>query len=294
MRISDQQAVAMREYQVNSSYERLAQAQTVVATDRNINAPSDDPYGTAVALRLQGSLNQNTMFTSTASDSLSWMQATTTALSGVTDALTQARTLAVQGANGTLTADQRQALAANIGQLVQQGIQSANTDNAGRYVLAGFQTGTVPFTLNAATGAVTYNGDGGAMIREISPGVTMQVNTPGSTAVPAAFAAMIQLQNDLQNGNVAAIGGADLTALDQASDGLLVTQASVGAGTTRITALQTTLQMQQNTLKAQYSDIVDADIAQASIDYNAAQATYQAAITVAGKSVEPSLLSFLQ
>ena len=294
MRISDQQIVAMREYQVNASYERLAQTQHVVSTDRKINAPSDDPYGTAVALRLQGSLDQNTAFSSAASDTLTWMQTTTTALSGVRDALTKARTIAVQGANGTLTPDELDGLAANIGQLVQQGIQSANADYAGRYVLGGFQTGKPPFSFDSSTGTATYNGDNGAMMREISPGVTMQVNTPGSTAVPAALAAMIQLQKDLQSGNSTAIGGADLTAIDQANDGLLVTEAGVGAGTTRISSLQTTLQTQQTTLKAQYSNIVDADYAQASIDYNAAEATYQAAITVAGKSVEPSLLSFLK
>lgn len=295
MRISDQQIASMREYQVNAAYEQLAQAETVVSTDRNINAPSDDPYGTAVALRLQGSLDQNTVFTSAASDTLTWLQTTTSALQGVSTALTQARTLAVQGANDTLTSDQRQDLAAQVGQLVQQGLQSANMDYAGRYVLAGYQTGTVPFTLGSGAAAVTYNGDAGAMTREVSPGVTMQMNTPGSTAgVPAAFTAMLQLQSDLENGNVSNIGGADITAIDQANNGLLVSQATVGASATRVTALQNTLSTQQNSLKAQYSNIVDADIAQASITYSTDQATYQAAITVAGKAVEPSLLSFLQ
>ncbi len=294
MRISDRQIVATREYQINSAYENLARAENVVSTDRNVNSPADDPYGTSIALRLQASEDQNTQFSSTASDTLAWLQSTTSALEGVNSALTQARALAVQGGDGTLTTDEMQTLATQVGQLVQEGIQSANTDYAGRYVLSGFQTSTVPFSLNTSTNSVDYSGDNGAIVREVSPGVTMQINTPGSTAVPAAFAAMIQLETDLQSGNTSSVTGADLTAIDSASSGILVAQASVGAATTRVTALQTTLSTQLSALKDQYSNIVDADLAQASITYTSDQATYQAALTVAGKSVEPSLLSFLQ
>jgi flagellar hook-associated protein 3 FlgL len=300
VRISDQQITAAREYQVNAAYERLSAAQTVVSTDRRINAPADDPNGTAVALELQGRMAQTTQFSSTADATLSWLQSTDSALNGVNSVVSKARTLAVQGANDTLTASERQALAAQVGQLIQEGIQSANTDYAGQYVLAGYQTGTVPFVLNGSTGNVDYNGDGGNMIREVNQGVTMQINMPGANGkngtgpVPTAFVALLKLQSDLQSGNVAGIGGADLAALDQASSGVLLAQATNGAAIGRVTVLQTTLQTQQTTYKAQYSGIVDADFAQATIDYNTQQATYEAALTVAGKSVEPSLLAFLK
>ena len=296
MRISDQQVAAQRIYQLNADYEQLVQAQTVVSTGKQVNAPADNPIGTAVALELQGNLAQNNGFTSTASDTLSWLQTTDTALSGVNDVLVKARTLAVQGANDTMNTSDRQALAAQVGQLLQQAVQSANADIDGRYVLSGFQTNKPPFTASTNGGITTvaYQGDSGVIQREISPGQMMQVNVTGNTALPAVFSALSQLQQDLQNGSTSALGGTDLTAIDQAHDGLLVAQSTVGAGVSRIQAVQNSLQTNQGTLQDQLSQIVDANFAQATITYNVEQATYQAALTTAAKVVQPSLLQFLQ
>src|SRR5579871_923503 len=207
MRISDQQIADLREYEINDAYARLAQAQTVISTGKQISAPGDDPIGTAAALRLQGQIAQNRAFSSTASDTLSWLQTTDSSLSGVNDALVQARSLAVQGANDTLTVQQRQDIAANVSQIMAQAVQAANADYGGRYVLGGYQTGKPPFVLNANNGnpTVTYQGDGGTMQREVSPGQMMQINTPGSTALPAVFSALSQLQADLESGSSASV-----------------------------------------------------------------------------------------
>lgn len=295
MRISDQQVINLTQYDMNADYERLAQAQTVLSTGRQINTPADNPIGTAVALKLQGSLAEYNQFATTANDAQSWLQATDTSLSGVGDALTQARTLAVQGANGTLTPSEQQALAASVGQLVQQAIQSANGQDAGRYVLSGNQTNTAPFVLTTSGGnpVVQYNGDSGVMQREVSPGQMMQINTTGSTALPAVFTALLQLQQDLQAGNTAAVGGADLQALDQAHDGLLLAQTTVGASLNRIQAVQQTVQTAQTNLTNQISSIVDADMAKAAVDFSTRQATYQASLSAAAKVVQQTLLDFL-
>lgn len=296
MRISDQQVISLTQFQLNNDYEQMAQAQTVLATGRQINTPSDNPIGSAVALELQGNLAQQSQFASTATDTLTWLQTTDASLNGVNNALVQARTLAVQGANGTLSQDERQALAASVDQLLQQAVQSANGSFDGRYVLSGFQTATPPFAVSTVNGseAVAYQGDNGAMQREISPGQTMQINVPGSTALPAVFSSLIQLKNDLLSGNTAAVGGSDLQGLDQAHDGLLIAQATVGAGMNRIQAVQTTIQGQQTNLTSQLSQLVDANMAQAAVTFSTQQATYQAALAAAAKVNQPSLLEFLK
>lgn len=293
MRISDQQIIALTQFQMNADYDQLSQAQTVLATGRQINTPSDNPIGAAAALELQGTLAQTNQFASTASDTLSWLQTTNSSLSSVTDMLTQARTLAVQAANGTLTSDERQAIATNVGQLLQQAVQNANATYGGRYVLAGFKTNTAPFTLTPS--GVQYNGDSGQMMREISAGQTMQINTPGSSsALGATFNAMYQLQQDLQNNNATAIGGADLAAIDGANDQMLVAQAGVGASINRIQGDQNTLQTTQDSLTGQISTLVDANMAQAAVNFSTYQATYQAALSAASKIIQPSLLEFLK
>lgn len=296
MRVSDQQVYAQAQYSINADYERMAQAQTVLSTGKQINTPADNPIGTGVALELQANLAQSNQFSTTATETLTWLQTTDKALGNVGDVLIKVRSLAVQGANGTLTKGEQQSIAANIDQLLQQAVQEANAQDAGRYVLSGYQTATPPFAISGGAGSrvVAYQGDAGAIQREISPGQTMQVNVTGNTALPAVFSAIIQVENDLQNGNGAAAGGADLQALDQAHDGLLVAQATVGAGVTRIQAVQSTLQATQNSLTGQISQLVDANMAQAAINFSTAQATYQAALSAASKAFQPSLLEFLK
>lgn len=292
MRISDQQIISLTQFQINADYEQLQQAQTELATGRQINSPSDNPIGAAAALELQGNLAQTNQFAATANDTLSWLQTTDTSLSGINDALTQVRALAVQGSNGTLTLDQQQAIAGNVSQLLQQAVQEANATYGGRYVLAGYQTGTQPFTLNST--GVQYNGDGGNMTREIAVGQTMQVNTPGNTpALSAVFSALFQVQQDLQNGNTSAVSN-DIGSIDQAQDQLLVTQTTVGAKINRIQAEQTSIQTTQTNLQTQLSNLVDADMAQAAVDFSTRQATYQAALNAAAKVIQPSLLEFLK
>lgn len=296
MRISDQQVISQSVYDMNADYEQMAQAQTVISTGRQINTPSDNPIGTAVALELQGNLAQSNQFTTTANDTLTWLQTTDTSLSGVGSALLQVRSLAVQGANGTLTQSEMRDIAANIDQVLQQAVESANGTDAGRYVLSGFQTNTVPFAVNGAMGSrgVTYQGDSGAIKREISPGQTMQINATGNTALPAVFSAMIQVENDLLAGNTSAVGGADLQAIDQAQDGLLLAQGTVGASINRIQAIQATLQTTQTNLTGQISQLVDANMAQAAVNFSTTQAKYQAALSAAAKVQQPSLLEFLK
>jgi flagellar hook-associated protein 3 FlgL len=183
-----------------------------------------------------------------------------------------------------------------VAQLLQTAVQAANATYDGRYVLSGYKTSTVPFAITTTGGvaSVSYQGDGNAIQREVSPGQMMQINTPGSTALPQVFAAIAQLQNDLQSGNTAAIGGADLQALDDAHDGLLVAQAGVGANINHIQSVQNTIQTTQLNLSNQYSQLVDANMATAATNFSERQATYQAALNAAAKVIQPTLLDFLK
>ncbi len=112
-----------------------------------------------------------------------------------------ARDLAVQANNSSLTASQRQDIAAQLKQLLQQLVGTANsTDANGNYLFAGEASTTVPF---AQTGSsVAYNGSTSVSQVQISPnqrvssgdsGASVFMNIPGgngtfTTAVGAGNA----------------------------------------------------------------------------------------------------------
>src|ERR1700716_2619227 len=106
---------SLRNIQANQS--RLETLQQQLTSGTQITKPSDDPIGAAQALSLQESLDQSTQYGRNIDQATAWLNSTDAALGSVTDTLHRARELALQGANGTLTAVDRSAIQAEITQL---------------------------------------------------------------------------------------------------------------------------------------------------------------------------------
>src|SRR5437868_1009390 len=73
--------------------------------------------------------------------------------------LTRAISIGTEGANGTLSPGDRQAIAGEVQGLTTQLLGLANTQYQGTYIFSGTAVTTQPFTLNAATNTVAYNGN---------------------------------------------------------------------------------------------------------------------------------------
>src|SRR4051812_22397076 len=89
---------------MRNNLSRLDDLQNSITTGKRITRPSDDPAGTARALGYASDLAAGEGYLRTIDGSMSWLNATDSALGGAGDLLQRARELAVQGANGgTLT-----------------------------------------------------------------------------------------------------------------------------------------------------------------------------------------------
>src|SRR6185437_10112265 len=109
------------------------------------------------------------------------LQVADSTMGSVVEALTKAVTLGIQGANGTLTTANRQAIAQVVQGVQQQILNLSNTSYNGRYLFSGTATTTEPYALdpNVASG-VRYNGNNERNSVEISAGQAMPINLPGS------------------------------------------------------------------------------------------------------------------
>ena len=87
----------------------------------------------------------------------SYLSATDSALSSVSDLLNEARGLAPSASGSTITDDQRATAAQQIDSILQQLVNTANEQFNGRYLFAGSKTGVQPFSL--AAGYVQYQGN---------------------------------------------------------------------------------------------------------------------------------------
>ena len=108
------------------------------------------------ALKLRTNLSElNQYVEKNIPDALSWMDTTEGSLNVVNDILRQMNTYCNQGANDTLTAEDRNSIAENLEQLKQHIYQEGNSNYAGRYVFSGYKTDT-PLVFNEPTDEYTY------------------------------------------------------------------------------------------------------------------------------------------
>jgi flagellar hook-associated protein 3 FlgL len=270
---------------------QLTDTQNKLSSGKQLTKPSDDPFGTSRALLYRGELAANTQYQSNVNAATAWLNTTDTALSSISDDAGRARDLLLQGANGSMSQTDRDAIADELDQLADSIKTAGNTQYAGSYVFAGAKTGTQPFAIG---GADTYAGDTTTINREIDQNVTVPVNVTGDTVVSPVLAAIRQAATDLRAGGTPAnLGTTDLNALDAASDGISETQAVVGARENRLSSALSRLQQINVAQSQQLSDTEDADMAQTMIDFSTQSAVYQAALKAGANLIQPSLMNFL-
>ena len=172
----------MQQSAVNAMLDQQAQVartQLQVSTGRRIQTPSDDPAGSAQALGLSHADAANSQYQRNIDAASARLGTEDQTLSSVSDLIGRVRTLALEGVNGTLGADDRKNVATEIRQRLAQLVQLANTRDAnGEYIFAGNATHTQPFA--STNGVVSYAGDQGQRAIAIAPGQTIATGDPGS------------------------------------------------------------------------------------------------------------------
>jgi flagellar hook-associated protein 3 FlgL len=273
-------------------YNRLSRTNERLSSGKQLTKPSDDPFATSRALLYREGLEANSQYQTNVGEAKSWLDASDTALGQMTDSVQRVRDLVLQGANGTNSQTQRDAIAAELDQIADSVKTIANTQYAGRYIFSGSATQTAPY---AVGGADTYLGDSATINRAIGENVQVPVNVTGDTIVSPILAAIRQAAVDLRAGGTPAnLSGSDLRALDTVSDSLATTRAGVGARVTRLEAATDRLQQLELAQTKQLSDTEDADVAQTMVDYSTQSAVYQAALKAGSQLIQPSLLDFLR
>jgi flagellar hook-associated protein 3 FlgL len=274
---------------------RLERLQGELTSGVRLSRPSDDPPAVRRALTFRAGISAGEQYLRNLDSSNAWLAATEVNLGAITDLLHRARELAVQGATDSLSNDERSAIAAEVHQILEQLVLVGNASLRGQRLFGGLITDADPFTLNQGPPTtVTYSGESGAMLREIDVGTTIQINVPGSSFLPAVFAALITLRDDLAAGNTLAISSNDIGTLDAALDDVLVVRSEVGARMNRVEATIDRQHQVQVRLQELLSKVQDTDFAAAITEFSAQETVYRAALESGSRALQPSLLDYLR
>jgi flagellar hook-associated protein 3 FlgL len=171
-------------YALSLHTQALTQIQNEASSGIKVAEPSDDPSDAYQILKLQQQIGQDTTFSSNVDTVSSVLQAASASLQSISSGLVTVQQQLTEAANGTSSASDRQAIAAQIDSILEQSVSSANTQIMGEYIFGGSATTSAPYTVQRTNGAitsVTYQGNSSSIEAPISDGVSQAETFVGNT-----------------------------------------------------------------------------------------------------------------
>lgn len=281
---------------LNNNQQEITVDLQQLSSGKAVNSLGQGPAAAAALVGNNAESAQVDQYQSNVTSLQALLQVGDSTMSSVVNLMSQAISLGVEGANGTLSDSDRQAIASQLSGILQQMVGLANTTYQGNYIFAGTNDQTAPFTVDAsAADGVAYNGNTQVNSVQISSGQTIAVNVPGSQIFQNAsgdvFGALSQMITALQSGS-----GIDTanTALESAFNTVNTQRVFYGNGGAQLNTATSFLSQEQLQLSSQQNALVGADLAQVASNYSQAQVQQQALLAASGKVLaEPTLFDYL-
>ena len=298
--------------QMNQLQGQQVQLQNQASTGLKVSLPEDDPAAVAQVLALQTQAAANTQYQSNITRLQSTATTAGSAMNSLQTITEQAGTIATQ-AGGINSPSQLANYATQVGNLIQEALQAANTQDAqGHYIFGGTIDNQPPFV--AATDAsgnvtaVTYHGNTSVSASQIGPGQTVSAQVPGentSGTGPAGLLAdsrsgadlfrdLLSLQQNLTSGNTAAIASTDSPNLTQDENNLVSGVAGNGVLQSTLESAGAAATQLANNLTTQTSNLTSADLATTLTELDQTQTAYQAAMQTGVMIMNLSILDYIR
>jgi len=280
---------------MNLSSAAMIRYQNQLATGKRVQKPSDDPAGVVRILSLRATLDQVETHLSNITQGQQWLAVTEAGLGRAADITAQALDCARRGSSDVLPQAARETIAAEVSELLDALLATANSRHVDRYVFAGTRNRDVPFNFigDPPTG-YAYAGDAGRLSWEMEPGVTQQVNVPGESLLGPAMEALISLRDNLLTGDTAAVSSTDMTAIDRAHSVLLTAITDVGAKVRRLDECEAGLTAVRHVVFDQLNRYESVDMAEAIMRLQMAEASYAAAQGATARIIRPTLVDLIR
>lgn len=268
-----------------------------MATGRSVNNLSDNPAAAAALVSNDALTSENDQYLTNLSDLQGKFQAADSALNSAVQLMTTAISVGTEGANGTLSASDRQAIAQQVQGLQLQMLALANTSYEGTYIFSGTNVTTQPFAQSATSpSGVQYNGNAGVTTVQIGDGQSMQTNVAGDQIFTNANGNVFQALNDLVNALNSGTGiDAANTEVQQAFSQLTTQRVFYGNALNQVQNSQNYLNQEQVDLSTQQNQLVGANMTQVVANESQSQTAEQAALSATAQILGlPTLLSYIK
>ncbi len=245
--------------------QRLNRSNQEVSSGLRVQTVSDDPASVAQIVQLNAQIVSNNQVKTNLGVVQTEVNGAEAAINTATQLMDHAVQLATEGST-SVSSTNRPQLAQQVGDILTEMQQLANTQVAGRYIFSGNSDQQPPYPNNVTT----YMGSASTRFVKDSYGGSISIaltaqnifdGGPGGTLSTSVFQSLTDLYNTLNSSTP--VTGAQISNLQGAAAYLDAQQATYGDVQNRLTDALTTQGVLDSNLKAQLSSLQDADEAQA-------------------------------
>ncbi|HDO1331232.1 TPA: flagellar hook-associated protein FlgL [Aeromonas veronii] len=179
MRITTNMIYDRNLYSLNSVNERLEKAYQQLQTGNKFQTAGEDPAGMSQKMALTKEIDLFKQYSVNGSLLENSLGHEETVLTSINNAMLSAQTLIQKSNNGSISMDDRKAIASELEGLQQQMFDLMNSKNSsGEFIFGGNQSKTQPY-IKDSSGKYVYQGDPGQRNIQVSPTVQIAANDSG-------------------------------------------------------------------------------------------------------------------
>ncbi len=286
MRISSRIMAENVKSNLNRLADQILTTEKRIVTGKKINKPSDDPAGMTRVLDYRRTISTIEQYQENITLGTNRIKYSETILENAHKLLRQAKQIASNP--GT---DDKASLAREVENIKTQILGFANTKYNNTYIFSGTATDTTPFASDG-----TYSGSTGEKKFIIGENMDVRIEADGREIFTDGTNNLFDVLDTLQT----ALNADDMTTiksqvarLDSIDDNLNEKRASMASSYNRMESTKKHWTNFKVDMQDLLSSTEDADIAQAAIDLKVQQTTYEVALAVSAKIIQPTLMNFL-
>ncbi|WP_316347394.1 flagellar hook-associated protein FlgL [Desulfuromonas acetoxidans] len=264
-------------------------------TEKRVNVASDDPSAVRAIENARSQMTMSDRYIENIETVQDGMDIVDGYLDTVENIMQRIQEITTAAINSSLSDADAVTYADEVATLKEQLVDIANTQVNGKYLFAGFTDDTQPFSVDAVSGDVSYDGTTDIKYVEVGPGETVQSNLTGDvlfTDSVDVFAVFDDLEANLRAGDVAALQ-VSLDAIEPATDQIRTQRSLMGNDNARLEDNRAMLEEVKLQMKTTLSRYEDADMIEVFSDMTQAETALEAALAVSSRLNSLSLLDYM-
>jgi len=284
--------------------EALYERQTIIASQKRINRPSDDPIGIGKVLDYRQTLSSIEQYETNIQSGQERLEITEITLDLVDELLQGVRAIAMTEAGGTT--ESRQLTAEQVRNMFDQVLDLANSKLNGDYMFSGYQTRTAPFSRDETLATtfdqftVTYNGDDGDARFIVAHNTEITIDADGRPLFHNAAAGGINIFDAMRD-LIVALETDDTAAISAQADLIDHGRKQINniraANSPILYQLMTSENHWQN-YKPKIQELLakeeEVDVTQAVVELQSIELAYQTTLATTARITQQGLIDFLK